>query len=220
MELFGVGFRELGKRCGKHPADAWDTRATPDFPEYSVALVYRRAMGMDITTKGEDEFDRIDAAREAQRRTEQFVEEEWGRVEAYLAKHAEEDEPDDGAGEKDEAPPAPAPAATLEYTPGRGPMDVNRKPPPKTNQRGGKREGSGRKPREKAPARHVRAVRLTEAEDVRYSKWMRSGESWGAYLRRVLDGHARVQERVQQMREQRERGAATGDEDGGGGEEG
>ena len=78
---------------------------------------------------------------------------------------------------------------------------------------GGSREGSGRKPREKAPARHVHAVRLTDEEEELYSRYKGSQESWGDYLRRVLDANARVQERVQRMREQRERGVDSGKKD-------
>ena len=218
VELFGIGFRELGKRCGKHPADAWDTLAAPRFPRASVALIYRQDMDMDYTSRGEAEVERLDEERRAEEETarelSEFHREERARFEAYLATYAEEDEQDDNEQEHEESEATQEP--TPGYLPGYGPMDINRKPPPMTNKRGGKREGSGRKPREKAPARHVRAVRLTEAEDVRYSKWMRSGESWGAFLRRVLEAHARVQERVQRTREQQTQGPSEAEFNGDG----
>ena len=174
-ELFGKPFQELGKALGKHPADAWDTKAA-EFPDYSVALVYRHAMGIDLGPKGQAEFDAIDARRieeeEKRRRLEEAAERELEAVQAFIAAEQEDDEEE---------------------------------PPPKGTH-GGAREGAGRKPREKAPARHVHSVRLTDDEEDLYARYKGSQESWGDYLRRVLDANARVQERVQRMREQRERG--------------
>lgn len=180
-ELFGKTFQELGKALGKHPADAWGTRSA-GLPDYSVALVYRHTMGIDLGPKGQAEVDAIDARRaeeeEKQRRLEEAAEREFKAVQAFIAAEHEAEEESDPKGTH-----------------------------------GGSREGSGRKPREKAPARHVHAVRLTDEEEELYSRYKGSQESWGDYLRRVLDANARVQERVQRMREQRERGVDSGKKD-------